>query len=209
MRRSHWNPMTQRVSKAAADPAVPQLDCQNLGDSRHQSSCVQSGMQSGAAGLVTKASSVELAGVVVYPCTGIHLVKKLPGKKRVPHLNRSETQDLRWGWGGGGGAPPPPHLTMKHFRRIRCRRPPPPPPPLRWLRVGLGGGGGAPPPTTFRSPPPPPTRSPPPHPKVLPRPPQSPCSEGLWYFAEVVLNRASLYLNFVCDTGFQRGKQGG
>ena len=56
---------------------------------------------------ITKASSVELAGVVVYPCTGIHLVKKLPGKKRVPHLNRSETQDLRWGWGGGGGGPPP------------------------------------------------------------------------------------------------------
>ena len=60
---------------------------------------------------VTKASSVELAGVVVYPCTGIHLVKKLPGKKRVPHLNRSETQDLRWGWGGGPPPPPPPHLT--------------------------------------------------------------------------------------------------
>ena len=55
----------------------------------------------------TKASSVELAGVVVYPCTGIHLVKKLPGKKRVPHLNRSETQDLRWGLGGGGAPPPP------------------------------------------------------------------------------------------------------
>ena len=58
--------------------------------------------------LVTKASSVELAGVVVYPCTGTHLVKKLPGKKRVPHLDRSETQDLRWGLGGG---PPPPPLT--------------------------------------------------------------------------------------------------
>ena len=24
--------------------------------------------------------------------------------------------------GGGGGPPPPPPLTMKHFRRIRCRR---------------------------------------------------------------------------------------
>ena len=67
---------------------------------------------------------MELAGVVVYPCTGIHLVKKLPGKKRVPHLNRSETQDLRWGLGGG---PPPPSPHREAFSKDKVPAPPPPP----------------------------------------------------------------------------------
>ena len=75
---------------------------------------------------VTKASSVELAGVVVYPCTGIHLVKKLPGKKRVPYLNRSETQDLRWGL-GGGAPPPPPSPHREAFSKDKVPAPPPPP----------------------------------------------------------------------------------
>ena len=66
--------------------------------------------------------------------------------------------------------------------------------------VARGKRGGVRPPATFRSP----GRPPAPPPKVLLRPPQSPCSEGLWYFAEVVLNRASLYL-FVCDAGEARG----